>query len=275
MIIARRARHLLLAPLSDAGRFLRTTTNIGCRFADLNDWTADIRRDCPAEARRICPCQSEPAVARGPGQDGISGWKRRSAQGATALSFDVDCVSDAQPNLCADGARPALARLAVDNASIVDGAFTCRASETRFALVQDAAAPAAARRPSGTCSSRVARRGRGSPCGGPSPTSRTERRGRRRFAIRHLVEPVACAARTGSAASQRRAGKCAFAVHRRAARDAGASADRAAARCQAAQAIVSGCAAQPRRRSRAMRSRSSTRAVTWSPRCGWTATARA
>ena len=110
-------------------------------------WTADIRRgDCPAEgAAGFAHVNPNPQLHVAQAKMAIR-WLEAAiaaAGGDQPLSFDVDCVSDAQPNLCADGARPALARLAVDNASIVDGAFTCRASETRFALRQDAAAPAA------------------------------------------------------------------------------------------------------------------------------------
>ena len=109
-------------------------------------WTADIRRGaCPAEgAAGIAHVNPNPQLHVAQAKMAIR-WLESAiaaAGGDQPLSFDVDCVSDAQPNLCATR-RPALARLAVDNASIVDGAFTCRASETRFTLRQDAAAPAA------------------------------------------------------------------------------------------------------------------------------------
>ena len=54
------------------------------------------------------------------------------------LPFDVDCVAEANPGLCAD-ARAALAGLSVQNVQTVDGSFTCKPGEARFALRTDPA----------------------------------------------------------------------------------------------------------------------------------------
>jgi hypothetical protein len=63
-----------------------------------------------------------------------------AARANTPLPFDVDCVADAQPDLCSD-ARAALAGLSVQNVQTVDGAFTCKPGEARFALRTDTATP--------------------------------------------------------------------------------------------------------------------------------------
>lgn len=57
-----------------------------------------------------------------------------SARTRKPLAFDISCVADAQPSLCADGGRKALASLPIADVASVDGAFTCRTSETRFTL---------------------------------------------------------------------------------------------------------------------------------------------
>lgn len=57
-----------------------------------------------------------------------------SARTREPLSFDVTCVAEVQPSLCARGGRKALASVAVADVASVDGAFTCRTSETSFAL---------------------------------------------------------------------------------------------------------------------------------------------
>jgi hypothetical protein len=57
-----------------------------------------------------------------------------SARTREPLAFDVSCAADAQPRLCADGGRKALASVAIADVASVDGAFTCRTSETSFAL---------------------------------------------------------------------------------------------------------------------------------------------
>ena len=89
-ILARRARHLLLAPLSDAGRVLRTRPISGVASrAFANDLD---RRHSPGRLPgrwrgRIRPCQSEPAVARGPSQDGdsLAGGGNRGRRGRPAF----------------------------------------------------------------------------------------------------------------------------------------------------------------------------------------------
>jgi hypothetical protein len=63
-----------------------------------------------------------------------------AARATRPLSFDVNCVADNQPSLCADS-RAALASLSVQNVLTVDGAFTCRPGEARFALRQEPTAP--------------------------------------------------------------------------------------------------------------------------------------
>ena len=125
----------------------RDQYRVSLRAPSRMTWTADIRRgDCPADGMAgFAHVNPNPQLHVAQAKMAIR-WLEAAiaaAGGGQPLSFDLDCVSDAQPNLCADGARPALAKLAVDNASIVDGAFTCRASETRFALRQDAAASGA------------------------------------------------------------------------------------------------------------------------------------
>lgn len=57
-----------------------------------------------------------------------------SARTGEPLAFDISCMADAQPSLCADGGRKALASVAIADVARVDGAFTCRTSETSFAL---------------------------------------------------------------------------------------------------------------------------------------------
>lgn len=61
-----------------------------------------------------------------------------SARTRKPLPFDVSCVADAQPSLCADGGRKALASLPIADVASVDGAFTCRTSETSFTLRHNA-----------------------------------------------------------------------------------------------------------------------------------------
>ena len=50
------------------------------------------------------------------------------------LAFDVSCMADEEPSLCADGGRKALASVEIADVASVDGSFTCRTSETSFAL---------------------------------------------------------------------------------------------------------------------------------------------
>ncbi|HYX45784.1 MAG TPA: hypothetical protein VE820_03015, partial [Sphingomicrobium sp.] len=52
---------------------------------------------------------------------------------------DVSCMSEGQPDMCANGGRRAVARLAIADLSSVDGAFTCQTSETEFASRKRAA----------------------------------------------------------------------------------------------------------------------------------------
>lgn len=61
-----------------------------------------------------------------------------SARTRKPLLFDVSCVADAQPSLCADGGRKALTSLPIADVASVDGAFTCRTSETSFTLRHNA-----------------------------------------------------------------------------------------------------------------------------------------
>jgi hypothetical protein len=56
-----------------------------------------------------------------------------AARAKGRLAFDVSCVSEGRPGLCANGGRKAVARLAIADLSSVDGAFTCQTSETEFA----------------------------------------------------------------------------------------------------------------------------------------------
>jgi hypothetical protein len=62
-----------------------------------------------------------------------------AARARMPLPFDVECVADTQPSLCSD-ARSALAMLSVQNVLRVDGAFTCKPGEARFALRPQAGA---------------------------------------------------------------------------------------------------------------------------------------
>ena len=57
-----------------------------------------------------------------------------SARTRRPLAFDISCVAGAEPRLCAQGGRKALASLPIADVASVDGAFTCRTSETRFTL---------------------------------------------------------------------------------------------------------------------------------------------
>jgi hypothetical protein len=106
--------------------------------------SSDIYRgDCPAEGvagfvhvtpnPRLHVAQAKLAIR----------WLEGAIAAARArmpLPFDVDCVATAQPSLCSD-ARAALAGLSVQNVEAVEGAFTCKPGEARFALRQDPAAP--------------------------------------------------------------------------------------------------------------------------------------
>jgi hypothetical protein len=96
---------------------------------------ADIYRgDCPAEGiagfvhvtpnPRLHVAQAKLAIL----------WLEgaiASARARMALPFDVDCVADGQPGLCADS-RAALAGLSVQNVQTVGGAFTCKPGEAQF-----------------------------------------------------------------------------------------------------------------------------------------------
>jgi hypothetical protein len=61
-----------------------------------------------------------------------------AARAGQPLPFDIYCVAEAQPSLCAD-ARAALAGLSVQNVQTVGGAFTCKPGEATFALRPEAA----------------------------------------------------------------------------------------------------------------------------------------
>jgi hypothetical protein len=66
-------------------------------------------------------------------------WLSQASAAARAprpLDFDLDCVAETEPNLCADGARAALARLPVENTFIVGGSFNCRPGKTDFTARQ-------------------------------------------------------------------------------------------------------------------------------------------
>ena len=105
--------------------------------------SADIYRgDCPAEGiagfvhvtpnAQLHVAQAKLAIR----------WLEGAIAAARAtqpLSFDVECVADAQPSLCSDG-RAALAGLSVQNLAMVGGAFTCKPGEARFALRPEAGA---------------------------------------------------------------------------------------------------------------------------------------
>ena len=122
----------------------RDQYQVALRAHSRMTWTADIRRgDCPPEgAVGFAHVNPNPRLHVAQAKAAIR-WLEgaiAAARGDQPLSFDVDCVSDAQPSPCADGARAALARLAVQNAMTIDGAFTCRPGEASFALRPDSGA---------------------------------------------------------------------------------------------------------------------------------------
>ncbi|HEY6048730.1 MAG TPA: hypothetical protein VIV07_06760 [Sphingomicrobium sp.] len=106
--------------------------------------SADIRRgDCPAAgAAGFAHVNPNPKLHVAQAKAAVR-WLEGAidaARGAQPLTFDVDCVANVQPDACTGGARAALAKLAVENAQSVSGAFTCRTSVTSFALRQDSTA---------------------------------------------------------------------------------------------------------------------------------------
>lgn len=107
--------------------------------------SADIRRgECPpAGAAGFAHVTPNPNLHVAQAKAAVR-WLESAiaaARSDQALSFDVDCVAEPQPSLCAGGARAALAKLAVESAVTVEGAFTCRTSVTSFALRQESLGP--------------------------------------------------------------------------------------------------------------------------------------
>jgi hypothetical protein len=133
------------------GFCVRDQYQVSMRSHSRMKQSADIRLgDCPAEgAVGFAHVNPNPQLHFAQAKLAIR-WLEgaiAAARGDQPLSFDVDCVADAQPNSCAAGARAALGRLSVQNALMVDGAYTCRPSETTIELREDLAAPGAAPEP--------------------------------------------------------------------------------------------------------------------------------
>lgn len=66
-----------------------------------------------------------------------------SARGSQPLSFDVNCVAEVEPDLCAEGGRAALAKLPVGNTFIIGGWFNCQPSAMHFSIRQEELPPGA------------------------------------------------------------------------------------------------------------------------------------
>lgn len=100
--------------------------------------TAEIRLGtCPRSAGeqlakidpQLHPAQAQAAVR-------WLGEAIADARSRKPLPFDIDCVAEGQPGLCAGGGRTALSRLAPVSVFAIAGAFNCKTADASFSLRQ-------------------------------------------------------------------------------------------------------------------------------------------
>ncbi|HEX5237750.1 MAG TPA: hypothetical protein VFW39_04715 [Sphingomicrobium sp.] len=100
--------------------------------------TAEIRfGHCPRSAGeqlakvdpQLHPAQAQAAVR-------WLGEAITDARSRKPLPFDIDCVAEGQPGLCAGGGRTALSRLAPGSLFAIAGVFSCKTADARFSLRQ-------------------------------------------------------------------------------------------------------------------------------------------